>query len=109
MKETKADMKELVFWLKPTFAGITAVLGIMLISLITLTYGGEIVENLVNFVGLRGAITNAYTNFFDTHGWGYVGWFLALIFFVAIELLVLFAFGYGIFKLMKYAIDKFSK
>ena len=106
MKETKADVKDLVYWLKPAVTGISIVLGMLLIALVTLSYGGQIVDNLVNWVGLRGAIINAYHHFFATTGWGYIGWFLALIFFVAIEVGVLFGFGYGIFKLMKYTIDK---
>ena len=105
MKETKDDVKDLVYWLKPAMTGIVIVIGILLVSLVTLSYGGQIVENLTNWVGLRGAIINAYHHFFATTGWGYVGWFLALVVFVAIEIGVLFGFGYGIFKLMKRAID----
>ena len=106
MKETKADVKELVYWLKPAISGIAIIMGMLLILLVTLTTGGQIVENLVNWIGLRGAIINAYHHFFATTGWGYLGWLLTLIFFVALEAAVLLGYGYGIYKLMKYAIDK---
>ena len=107
MKETKADVKDLVYWLKPAFSGMTIIMGMLLVALVTLTMGGQIVDNLVNWIGLRGAIVNAYQHIFATAGWGYLGWILLLILFVALEIAVLVGFGYGIFKLMKYAIDKF--
>ena len=107
MKETKSDVQDLVYWLKPTITGISIILGMLLIALVTLSYGGQIVDNLVNWIGLRGAIIDASQHLFATDGWGYVGWVLVLIAFVGLELGVLIAFGYGIFKLMKYAIDSF--
>lgn len=107
MKETKADVKDLVYWLKPAFSGMTIIMGMLLVALVTLTMGGQIVDNLVNWVGLRGAIVNAVQHIFATSGWGYLGWILLFILFVALEIAVLVGFGYGIFKLMKYAIDKF--
>ena len=108
MKETKSDVQDLVYWLKPTITGISIILGMLLIALVTLSYSGQIVDNLVNWIGLRGAIIDAYHHFFATSGWGYLGWGLVLLAFVGLELGVLIAFGYGLFKLMKYAIDKFS-
>lgn len=78
----------------------------LLIALVTLVTGGQIVENLVNWIGLRGAIINASNHLFATDGWGYLGWILLLILFVALEIAVLLGYGYGIYKLMKYAIDK---
>lgn len=106
MKETKEDVKDLVYWLKPAITGVSIVTGMLLIALVTLVTGGQIVENLVNWIGLRGAIINASNHLFATDGWGYLGWILLLILFVALEIAVLLGYGYGIYKLMKYAIDK---
>ncbi|MFB9219800.1 hypothetical protein [Kurthia sibirica] len=96
-----------MYWLKPAITGISIVLGMLLISLVTPSYVGQIVDNLVNWIGVRGAIIGAYRHFFATSGWGCLGWGLVLLAFVGLELGVLIAFGYGLFKLMKYAIDKF--
>lgn len=106
MIETKKDVKDLVFWLKPVITSASIIMGMLLIALVTLTTGGQIVVNLTDWIGLRGAIINAYQHIFATSGWGYIGWILLLILFVGIELTVLFGYGYGIYKLMKYTIDK---
>ena len=109
MIETKKDVKDLVFWLKPAVTGASIIMGMLLIALVTLTTGGQIVDNLTNWIGLRGAIINAYQQIFMTNGWGYLGWILLLILFVVLELAVLLGYGYGIYKLMKYAIDKLTR
>lgn len=106
MRETKKDVNDLVFWLKPAMSGAIIVLAIILISLIGIAYASQILENLFNWIGLRDGVTNAYNHLFNTSGWGYVGWFIALMSFVFIEFAVFAIFMYCLYSLTKYAIDR---
>lgn len=83
----------------------TAVMFVMIIALITLSMGAEIVSNIYDWTRLNEGITLAYKHFFNTSGWGYLGWALVLLGFIMIQIGVLFGFFIGLYKLTKKVLD----
>lgn len=85
----------------------TAVMLVMVVALITLALGGEVVTSIYDWTRLNEGVTLAYKRLFSTSGWGYLGWTLALLGFIAIQIGVLFGFSIGLYKLAKKAMNKY--